>query len=540
MLQYHRRLAARPAAAPIIAIAIAILTAVSAAAILGIGLAPPAGAQGRVTVTDSGHENQFPDGLRFYIEADGADAVEEIRVYVRKLGQSTRTAYRTVEFELEPDGAISGAAQFKSKTGSEYIPTGTRLSYYFEIRTADGGVTETEPQTVVYLNTGLDWQLLSDGFINVYYYPLNRRSQPRAEGVLAVAADTYDFMRPILGVELTEPMNIVVYSDYRDMREAMRSSSRVADQQLRTLGRAFTNERALLVDGEISDDTVLSTAAHEFTHLLVADAAGSAYSGVHTWLNEGLAVYSERQPESEFNYYLNLAIQAAIRGNAKAVPPLSALITYAGTPQETLRNYGQGYSVVSYMIDTYGTDKMAALFASLPTTRDTKKALESAYGLTLLELDNEWRQSVGLDAQVPEATVLPPIRTPSIRGSKPTTMPTPTVAPTPAISAASSEQSVAPAATPAPTAIPTPTPTPAPTYTPAPTPTRRAAAAVSATATPAPTAPTTPAATAPAGGSCSAPAPQSGGVFAGELAAAGLLAIPAGLIGLVAIRRRRD
>ena len=539
MLQYHRRLAARPAAG--IVIAIAIVLAVSAAAILGIGVAPPAGAQGGVTVTDSGHENQFPDGLRFYIDAAGADAVEEIRVYVRKLGQSSRTAYRTVEFELEPDGAISGEAQFKSKTGSEYIPTGTRLSYYFEIRTADGGVTETEPQTVVYLNTGLDWQLLSDGFINVYYYPLNRRSQPRAAGVLAVAADTYDFMRPILGVELTEPMNIVVYSDYRDMREAMRSSSRVADQQLRTLGRAFTNERALLVDGEISDDTVLSTAAHEFTHLLVADAAGSAYSGVHTWLNEGLAVYSERQPESEFNYYLDLAIQKVISGNdPKAVQPLSSLITFKGKPEETLLYYGQGYSVVTYMIDTYGPDQMAALFASLPTVWDTRKALESAYGLTLLELDNEWRQSVGLEARI-SSTREPPIQTPSIGKPKPTTVPTPTAVPTPAIAAASSMQSGAPTVTLAPTAIPTPTPTQGPTYTPAPTPTRRVMAAASATATPAPT---TPAAPAPAGGSCSAPAPQSqsGGdnIFEGELAAAGLLAIPAGLIGLAAVRRRRE
>lgn len=525
MLQDHRRLAGRPAAV----IAIAILMAVSAAAVLGVGVAPPAGAQGGVTVTDSGHENQFPDGLRFYIEADGADAVEEIRVYVRKLGQSSRTAYRTVEFEIGTDGAISGAAQFKSKTGSEYIPTGTRLAYHFEIRTADGGVTETEPQTVVYLNTGLDWQLLSDGFINVYYYPLNRRSQPRAEGVLAVAADTYDFMRPILGVELTEPMNIVVYSDYRDMREAMRSSSRVADQQLRTLGRAFTNERALLVDGEISDDTVLSTAAHEFTHLLVADAAGSAYSGVHTWLNEGLAVYSERQPESEFNYYLNAAIQKAIQGDDKAVPPLRALITYSAKPKETLRNYGQGHAVVSYMIDTYGPDKMAALFASLPTVWDTKKALESAYGLTLLELDNEWRQSVGLDPSPPLPTPPP---SPTSRLSQPT--------PTPEIAAASAAAQLgAPAATP--TATPTITTTPAPTYTPKPPPTAQAAAAASATDTPAPT---TPAATAPAGGGCSAPAPQSqsGGdnIFAGELAAAGLLAIPAGLIGLAAVRRRRE
>lgn len=530
MLHYHRRITARPAAA-VIAIAIviagfaaAVITAVLAV-VLGVGVAPPAYAQGGVTVSDSGHENRFPDGLRFHIEAASDSEIEEIRVYVRKLGQSSRITYRTVEFE--PGASISGETLFRSKTANEYIPTGTRLSYYFEIRTADGAVTETAPQTVVYLNTGLEWQTVSDGFINVYYYLHNRQSQARAEAVLSVAADTYQFMQPLLGVELTEPMNIVVYSHYGHMLDAMRVGSQVAAQQLRVLGKAFTNERALLVDADstLSDETVLGTAAHEFTHLLVADAAGSAYSGVHTWLNEGLAVYSERNPGNEFGRYIG----AAIRNDD--VPPLSSLVNYAGTPSETLRNYGQGYAVVSYMLDTYGPEKMAALFASLPTTRGTDKALEAAYGLTILELDNEWRQSVGLDARAAATPALPPLQ--QLPTRRPT--PTPTAAPLPATApavAAAPAQSGAPTATPSP--APTATATPAPTYTPLPAPTLRAEAV------PETAAPTTTTA-APAGGGCSAPPPaQSGtGGIPTELASAALLAIPVGLLGLAAVRRRR-
>ena len=526
MLHCHRRIAVRPAAAAIIAIVIAGFAAgfAAAAAVLaavsGVGIAPPAYAQGGVTISDSGHENRFPDGLRFHIEAASDSEIEEIRVYVRKLGQSSRITYRTVEFE--PGRAVSGETLFRSKTANEYIPTGTRLSYYFEIRTADGAVTETAPQTVVYLNTGLEWQTVSDGFINVYYYLHNRQSQARADAVLSVAADTYQFMRPLLGVELTEPMNIVVYSHYGHMLDAMRVGSQVAAQQLRVLGKAFTNERALLVDADstLSDETVLGTAAHEFTHLLVADAAGSAYSGVHTWLNEGLAVYSERNPGNEFGRY----IRAAIRSDD--VPPLSSLVNYAGTPSETLRNYGQGYAVVSYMLDTYGPEKMAALFASLPTTRGTDKALEAAYGLTILELDNEWRESVGLDVRAAATPALPPLQ--QLPTRRPT--PTPTAAPLPATAPAAA---AAPAQSDAPTATPAPTATAAPTYTPLPSPTRRAEVEAEPAAVP-----TTPA---PAGGSCSAPSPQSGrGGIPAELASAALLAIPAGLLGLAAVRRRRE
>ena len=161
-------------------------------------------AQDAVTVNRQGVENQFPDGLRFYIDAESASDIDEIRVYVRKLGQSSRRTYRTVEFE--PGSAISGEALFQSKTSNEYIPTGTRLEYHFDIRTVDGERFETEPETLVYLNTGLDWDVKSSGLINVYYYQYDQLSEVRAEAVLMVADETYQHMGPILGVELQDEL----------------------------------------------------------------------------------------------------------------------------------------------------------------------------------------------------------------------------------------------------------------------------------------------------------------------------------------------
>ena len=477
--------------------AIAILLLVVAPSVLGAGRV---GAQEVITVTEQGVENQFPDGLRFHLKAQSTSPIEEVRGYVRKLGQSSRSVYRTVEFE--PGERISGEALFQSKTSNEFIPTGTRLSYYFDIRTADGQRLETEPEVLVYLNRGLDWDSVSDGLINVYYYRHTSESENRAKQVLQVAADTYAHMGPILGVELTEPMNLVVYSDYADMRVALPPKSRVAAQQLRTLGQAFTTERTLLVDGSndvFIGDNILSTTAHEFTHLLVADAAGSAYGQVYTWLNEGLAVYSEGG-NSEFGIYVNTAVRN------DSVPPLASLRTYAGTPEETLRNYGLGHSVVTYMLETYGQEPMTALFASLRTVHNFEKALAEAYGLTIIELDNEWRESLGLSPRELSTPVLPAFQ------AIPTRRPTPTPAET-------AQQVPPPQATEPATVAPTPTSKPAPTYTPMPA----------------------PATEAPAGGGCGAPPPESAGrSLPTELASAVLLAGPLGLLALGAGRRRRQ
>ena len=466
-----------------------------------------AAAQGGVAVLDQGVENRFPDGLRFHIEAESASEIEEIRVYVRKLGQSSRSVYRTVEFE--PGERITGEALFQSKTANEYIPTGTRLSYYFDIRTADGGRFETEPEILVYLNRGLDWDSVSDGLINVYFYHHDARSADRARQVLEVAADSYHQMQPILGVDLTEPLNLVVYSDYSDMRQALRPASQVAQQHLRTLGQAFTNERTLLVDGSNDSfvgDNILTTTAHEFTHLLIADAAGSAYGQVPTWLNEGLAVYSEGRGNTEFDIYVN----SAIRNDE--VPSLSSLRTFAGTPQETLRNYGLGASAATYMLDIYGFEPMVELFDALGAVHNFEKALEAAYGFTIVELDNQWRESLGLAPRELSTPALPAFQ------AIPTRRPTPTPKQTSEsahVSAQSSDSAT-------PTAVaPTQVSQPEPTYTPLPTPT---------TAPP----------PAPSGGGCNAPLPAAGDAGGpAELASAALLVGPLGLLGLAVVRRKR-
>ena len=457
-------------------------------------------AQDAVTVTDRGHENLFPDGLRFYIDAESASDIDEIRVYVRKLGQSSRRTYRAVEFE--PGNAISGEALFQSKTSNEYIPTGTRLEYHFDIRTVDGEQFETEPETLVYLNTGMDWDVKSSGLINVYYYQYDQLSEVRAEAVLMVADETYQHMGPILGVELTEPMSIVVYSNYDHMREALRPSSQVAARHLRTLGQAFSDERTLLVDGSSDPfvgDNTLTTTAHEFTHLLVADAAGSAYSQVHLWLNEGLAVYSERQPNNEYERYMEFAIEN------DRVPPLAGLRTFSGTPQETLQAYGQGHAVASYMLENYDRSLMADLFATIRTTHNFEKALIAAYGVTVPDLDNEWRESVGLTPRDLSTPPPPPLQV------LPTRRPTPTIQPAMAQAPAGSPQDS--------TRRPTPTAAPEPTYTPRPSPTQSA---------PAP----------PSGGGCGA-APEQSGSIPTQLASLALLTAPAGLVALAAVRRRK-
>ncbi len=362
-----------------------------AAAWLAASPAQPDPAEISVTVERA--ESDFPDGIKFFVSASGPDEIDDIRVYFKKLGQSNRSAYRAVEFE--PGTSIEGEAVVQSGSGGEYIPPGTRIEYSFEVSDTAGRRLRTEERVFVYLDGRFDWKTYSDGLITVYYN--DDIISGRAQAVLETATATLDRMGPILGIDPEHPLHIVTYASYRDMAAALPFRARAVSEGLVTLGVAFDQERVLLVLA--GGDGYLGTAAHEFTHLLVADASGGSGDRVPRWLNEGLAEYGNAGPDRDYDSALELAIRN------DAVRPLWFQNTFSGTPDDVILAYGQGKSVVEYLLTNYEEAQMAELISSLSNTLDIDEALQETYGFNLYQLDTQWRASVGLQPSPP-----PPVR----------------------------------------------------------------------------------------------------------------------------------
>jgi hypothetical protein len=149
----------------------------------------------------------------------------------------------------------------------------------------------------------------------------------------------------------------------------------------------------------VSSDTVLvlgnvsfSTLRHELAHVVTAIAGEGPYTSLPAWLDEGTAVYQQHDPEG-----FGAAVESAIsRGN---VLSLRSITSYPGDPDKVNLFYGQSWSVVSYLVDTYGEAKFAELFAEIKSGKTTDNALEAVYGFDQGGLDNEWRESHGLPAR---------------------------------------------------------------------------------------------------------------------------------------------
>ncbi len=341
--------------------------------------------EGNINVVEAKAESNFPDGIRFSVIANSIDEIDDIRVFFSKVDQQGRSSYRSVDFV--PGDNIVGESVLPSGTGGDYYPPGTKIEYYFEVRDKAGAVVETESKEFVYQDNRFQWETVTEDLITVYYY--GEYVSGRAKVVLEAAKENLEKMLPVLGIAPTEPLRIVSYNNYRHMSSALPFRSQAVSEGLQTQGMAFSNERVLLVHG--FDPTVTGTVSHEFTHLLVGEAAGPAISQVPSWLNEGLAEYGNIDPTDDYDAALRYGIFT------RRIKPLWYLNSFGGTPEDIIIAYGQGRSVVRYMIDTYGEARMAALFPVLQRTLDIDQALLEVYGMDQFGLDTAWREALGLE-----------------------------------------------------------------------------------------------------------------------------------------------
>ena len=479
--------------------------------------------QSEIQVLNHRVDTNFPKDVKFYVEAAGPDEIVQVRVHLKKIGQTSRRSYLQVEFE--PGTSVSGEAELLT-SGNNYVPPGTRLTYHFEVTDETGRIHLSDEEVFVYLDSRFEWLTVSEGIVTVYYNDPLVKS--RAEHVLETALKSMEVTGPLLGINPDVPLHIVTYHNYRDMIGALPFRSEATSSQLITAGMAFDEERVLMVHS--GDNGVTGTTAHEFVHLLVGDALGRAYSRAPAWLNEGLAEYGSRHGGER--QIKNRAIERAI--STDQLRPLWHLGTYSGTPQEILYAYAHGESVVTFMVEEYGAEKMAELMREITRTLDIDSALEKVYGLDQHGIDSAWRQEIGLEAlpkpekpsrrplleNIPDSTVSPVLM--------------PTFAPREAAPAVISEPEPAPTeaqsdSTTRPTVLPTTGPA-AEVAEPAPTAPAPVAAAPATEDSPSEVAPEA------AAGGCGPPSIQSG--FMGEIALLMLLGTPVGLA-LVRLGRGR-
>jgi len=366
-------------------------------ALTSLGAAPASAAP---VVTDGGVQNNFPNGMVFSVHAQGTSEITSIRLLYKIFPDGTSAIARP-EFT---QGTAVDANLALADTSALYLPPGTVIEYQWEVTDADGNKTTTEKQSFFYDDVRFQWQKVGGEGMTIYYYS---GSQGDATDMHAVAEQAISDAEALLGTTVPFEVQVWAYDSTGDMRPALQRISPGFESQIITQGVKVASNTVLVL-GNVSFDTL----RHELTHVVTGQAGESPLGHLPAWLDEGTAVHGQQNEGG----YADEIEQAIDRGNVLSVREITS---YPGEASKINLFYGEAWSLVSYLVDTYGEAKFAQLFADIKAGKGVDKSFEAVYGFDQDGLDNKWREANGLPAR----------ETPAPTTAAPSLTTVPTVAP---------------------------------------------------------------------------------------------------------------
>ncbi len=345
--------------------------------LLALPGAVPVQAGSGLTVLDSSVVTDFPTRLDFNLSAASDVSITDIRLryIVDQMGHAQVTSEVYIDFT--PAATVDvGWGWDMRKTGG--LPPGSRLRYWWTMEDANGHKVETRPVQVQFNDDRYAWQSLTEGMVTLHWYEGDKSF---AREIMTTAQSVLAHLEESTGARPENPVKLYIYDDAQALRGAM-----IFPQEW-TGGVAFTRFSTIVIGiapGKL--DWGRRAIAHELTHLVVHQMVFNPYNELPTWLDEGLAMYTEGTLPPAF---VDLLIEAEDEGSLISVRSLSSPFSaYAG--QSTLA-YVQSYSLVEFLIYNYGQSHMLELLNTFREGSGYDQALGRVYGFDTDGLDSLWR-----------------------------------------------------------------------------------------------------------------------------------------------------
>lgn len=284
------------------------------------------------------------------------------------------------------------------------LPPGTLIWWQWRVSNENGDTVTSEKMTVRWIDTIHSWKVIEQDNVRIHYYNI---SKELANEFLTTALDAQNKLETDTGMVASGTIDLYMYENTRELRDAM------LYEQSWTGGMAYPDSNKIVIGIEAEDlEWTKRTEAHELTHVLVGNYTFTCLWTTPTWLEEGLAVFAEGEPDE--------GTQAAFQKAKERNELLSFHILSASFSADSDRadlSYSQSYYMVNYLIEKHGREKINKLLNTLAEGKTVDDALNEVYGFDLNGFEKEWRKAVG----VPEQNAAPDTEKPAVQ---PTEIPT--------------------------------------------------------------------------------------------------------------------
>jgi hypothetical protein len=362
--------------------------------------AKPTLAQSGPTVTRNEIGVDFPQSATFSVASDVPLAAATITY---RLPQVSCVDFESV-VPVTPEGAGAEWTWIMNRSGN--LPSGATVEWTWTVTDENGATTTTPLQSYTFIDDRFNWQTIARDRVTLSWYEGDDVGPLLHDAAVASLARLEEEM----GIELQQDVSLFIYGTSSDLRDAL-----VYAQEW-TGGIAFSQYNVILlgVEPEIAVSWGVGAVSHELAHLVVGQFGRSCVGGSRpTWLNEGLAMYAEGEPDGVIRADLRAGIEEdqffPLRSLGGAFPAHGSGASMA---------YSQSYSIVDYMLRVHGQAAMQALLLEIAAGETADVALQTVYGVDSDGLEKAWRAAIGAAPRTP-----PPTPTPVTAAAVPTVVP---------------------------------------------------------------------------------------------------------------------
>ena len=337
-----------------------------------------------ITVIASDVEIDFPSQTVFTVEAESRADIVDVRLYYQVDKMNYVEVVSEVWADFSPANKVVARWIWDMRQAS--LPSGAEVTYWWGVEDADKNKLKTAPQIMHFADDRFSWRSLTSitpqgSKLTLFWY---EGGDSFAQELMNACEEGLARLTEDIGTYPEKPIKMYIYASTSDLHGAMifphEWTGGVAFTEFGTIaigiapGRLEWGKRALV---------------HELTHLVVHQATFSPYGQLPLWLDEGLAMYNEGDLEPRFRTRLEEAIQ-----KDQLISVRSLCSPFSAEPEKAYLSYAQSYSIVEYLLDNYGQNRVLDLLTLLKEGATYDEALTEVYGFDIEGLDANWQATL--------------------------------------------------------------------------------------------------------------------------------------------------
>ena len=330
-----------------------------------------------IALTEESARAVFPTTLDFNLAIESQAEIEDVRLHYSVDRESFAQVTSEIIFGIVPGTSVTASWSLDMrKIGG--LPSGSIIDYWWTLTDVQGNEYTTTRHQLHFDDDRYLWRSLTEGDITLYWYEGN---DSFAGELMSAARQGLSRLSEETGAYLDKPVKIYIYAGSGALQGAM-----IFPQEW-TGGAAYT-QLGTIVLGVAPNDIEWGKRAlvHELAHLVTNQMVFNPYNNIPNWLNEGLSMYAEGQLEDVYRSYLQ---QAVADDTLISVRTLSS--PFSAFAEQSYLSYAQSYSLVNFLINSYGQENMFELLATFKQGSIGDDALKDVYGFDMDGLDERWQ-----------------------------------------------------------------------------------------------------------------------------------------------------